>query len=421
MALFNVIYREPGAAAVRGSFEGDSESAVASELAARGFSVLMVEATSSGSWREKLEKLSNVKLRMPRFGASPDELSLLCEVFKTLYSSGIPLLDIVSMTIKETANPWLRKKLEIVLSNLKVGDSLATALSDPRCAKAFPRLMREMVHVGEENGRLDASFEKLAATFRQMAETKREMSSALTYPAFTLVVFFAVCTVLAIMIPEALAKFVGEGELDAIRGRLPVSIKILFALHDNPARLAMPPAVAAAVALLWNVAARFRRLRYFQDALKRRLPVVGKLFTQSSLIRFLDVVAANQESGIQIDESLKLAGGSAGDAVLEASVARMRAGILKSGCGLADAMAAEGEDLYPGLVRQMARAGEESGHLPEMLRPVVEFYSAQLHASLKKALDMITPAMIVALGSVVGPIIMGVFKTISMMNDAMAG
>ena len=204
MALFNVIYREPGAAAVRGSFEGDSESAVASELAARGFSVLMVEATPSGSWREKLERLSNVRLRMPRFGASPDELSLLCEVFKTLYASGIPLLDIVSMTIKETANPWLRRKLEIVLANLKVGDSLATALSDPRCARAFPRLMREMVHVGEENGRLDASFEKLAATFRQMAETKREMSSALTYPAFTLVVFFAVCTVLAIMIPEAL-------------------------------------------------------------------------------------------------------------------------------------------------------------------------------------------------------------------------
>lgn len=113
MAVFNVIYREAGSAEVsRGVFESESESLLGSELAARGFSVLMIEASSTGSFKEKLARLSGVKLRMPRFNASPDELSLLCEVFKTLYSSGVQMLQIVSMTIQETANPWLRRKLD---------------------------------------------------------------------------------------------------------------------------------------------------------------------------------------------------------------------------------------------------------------------------------------------------------------------
>ncbi len=423
MAVFNVIYREAGSAEVsRGVFESESESLLGSELAARGFSVLMIEASSTGSFKEKLARLSGVKLRMPRFSASPDELSLLCEVFKTLYSSGVQMLQIVSMTIQETANPWLRRKLEIVLENLRVGDSLALALSDPRCAKAFPPLMREMIHVGEENGRLDMSFDKLAETFRQMAETKREMSSALMYPAFTVVVFLAVCTILAVMIPEALNKFVGQGSMASFRGQLPAAIKVLFALHDNPGWLAVPPAVVVSLAAIWKGLSCFKAAAYWQASFRRRLPAVGKLFSQSALIRFLDILAANQESGIAIDESLRLVGSTVGDAVLEAKVESLRQNILKSGCGLAEAMAQDGDDgVFPGLVRQMIRAGEESGHIPEMIRPIIVFYRAQMHAALKKALDLVTPAMIVALGAVVGPIIMGVFKTISMMNDAMVG
>ena len=422
MAVFDVIYRDPGGgAAIRGRFQGESEASLTAELAARGCSVLLVEETSSHSWRERLAALGRVKLRLPRFGAGPAELSLLCEVFRTLYASGVQLLEIVAMTIEETANPWLRRRLEIVLENLRVGDSLAAALSDPRCARAFPPLMREMVHVGEENGRLDLSFDKLAETFRQMAEARRELSSALLYPAFTLLVFGAVCAVLAIMIPEALEKFVGTGSLDSFRAQLPTSIRVLFAVHDNPAWLVVPPAVLALAAVVWRLLGRLRRVRLWQHALRRRLPVVGKLFAQSALIRFLDVLAANQEAGIPIDESLRLAGGAVGDAVLETRVERLRASILRSGSGLAAAMAPGGDDIFPGLVRQMIRAGEESGHIPEMVRPVTAFYRAQLHAAIRKALDLITPTMIVALGAVVGPIIMGVYRTISMIIDAMVG
>ncbi len=422
MPLFKVIYREPGTEnAQQTTIQGESEAIVTAELSARGYNLLLIDPIADRNHLERFSRIAHMRLRMPRFGTTYDELALLCEVFHTLYVSGIPMLKIVSMTIDETSNAWLKARLKIVLENLKVGDSLTEAVSDTRCSKAFPPLMREMIHVGEENGRLDESFAGLAKTFRSMADTRREISSAMTYPAFTLVIFIAVCTLLAIMIPNALSKFVGASGLTSIMTRLPMPIQILFHLHDNPVLLALPPIILSVIIVIWRLLALHPVTRLWRDKFNRKLPVVGRIYSQSSLLRFLEVLAANQDSGIAIDKSLQLISSISQDAVLDMHIRRLRTGIVKNGLGLADAMAQESEDIFPGLVRQMIRAGEESGYLSEMIRPVITFYRAQLHSALKRSLDLITPIMLVALGAIVGPIIMGVFKTISILNDAMTG
>lgn len=51
----------------------------------------------------------------------------------------------------------------------------------------------------------------------------------------------------------------------------------------------------------------------------------------------------------------------------------------------------------------------------------MEYYDEQAKALLKRMLDLLTPIMIVVLGSIVGPIVLGVYKTITLMNDAMVG
>ena len=78
----------------------------------------------------------------------------------------------------------------------------------------------------------------------------------------------------------------------------------------------------------------------------------------------------------------------------------------------------EEEDVYPGLVRQMIRAGEESGRLTEMLLPIVAFYEAQSKALLKRLIDMMTPLMIIILGCLIGPVVIGLYKAIIIITDA---
>ena len=99
----------------------------------------------------------------------------------------------------------------------------------------------------------------------------------------------------------------------------------------------------------------------------------------------------------------------------------MRDRILTAGAGLGEAMSVPQEfSIYPGLVRQMVRAGDESGRLTEMLLPIVGYYSGQARATLKRMLDLLTPVMVILLGGVIGPVLVGLYKTLVLLQDVSA-
>ena len=133
------------------------------------------------------------------------------------------------------------------------------------------------------------------------------------------------------------------------------------------------------------------------------------------------MLAANHETGIQISDSLVLIKGTVNDAIIEDSLGRIHEQIVTRGASLSSAISQPKEaEVYPGLVRQMIRAGEESGKLAEMLRPIVDFYENQAKALLKRTMDMMTPAMIILLGAMIGPVIIGVYKTLIILSKAAA-
>ena len=95
--------------------------------------------------------------------------------------------------------------------------------------------------------------------------------------------------------------------------------------------------------------------------------------------------------------------------------------IVTKGSSLSAAITSPREaEVYPGLVRQMIRAGEEAGKLAEMLRPIVDFYEDQAKALLRRTMDMMTPAMIILLGAMIGPVIIGVYKTLIILSKSAA-
>lgn len=420
---FNVLYRTKDSPAVtRGVFEQPSEAILRADLQARGYSVILVQRAEASSWAERLERFQKIRVRFPKWWASADELALLCEVFRALYTSGIQMLQIVRMSIDETPNRWLRKKLVIVLEHLQTGDGLADAMSDPRCKRAFPSLMVESIRVGEENGRLDDSLKRLGDTFKRVASTKRQTFGALLYPGFTLFFFFGVCAFLAIKIPDTLKDFLGPKQIRALRANpeFPHSINELFYLREHWIILVFIPCFFIVLFLLCLYLRRFPTMRYVGTKyIQRKIWGIGKLIAQFSLIRFLELLVSNHESGIAIGDSLRLVRNSVGDAIFERSIDRIHRNILENGYGLSEAMDEEEErEVYPGLVRQMVRAGEESGKFSEMLRPIIDYYDEISKALLKSVLDMLPVITICMLGVVIGRIVIGVYKALIMMQEA---
>lgn len=423
MAKFRVIYRDNSSAQPKQATQDSiSESYLRMELSSKGWQVLLVQPLEDTGWASKIKTLLTGKLKLSfRTSVSTSELCMFCEVVKALYAAGVQMLQIIQMTIDETSNEWFRKRLVVLLERLRIGDDLSTAMGDPRCVKAFPRLMRETVKIGAANGRLDESLARLVVTFKRAVETRRETISAMTYPAIALLVFFVVGAVISMKIPPLLTEIVGEKELAGVYSRLPGAIRLLFFLYDHPFYLIFPPLVIVGFVFLWKWGMKYHATRVALTKFQRKVWMVGPLLYQFALVRFLDMLAANHETGIQVSESLKLIQGTVGDALIEDSLERIYEKIMTSGMDLSAAVNAPTEEaIYPGLVRQMIRAGVTAGKLAEMVRPITEFYEEQAKALLHRAMDMMTPAMIILLGAMIGPVIIGVYKTLILLSESAA-
>lgn len=416
MAKYSVIYREPGSPKPKQTIvESFGEAYARAECEGRGWQVLLI--------REEARKINWMKLKiaLPRLGVSTAELCMFCEVMRALYMAGVQMLQIIEMCIEEQGNSWFKKRLMVVQERLRSGDDLSTAMGDPRCAKAFPLLMRETVRIGEANGRLGDSLARLITTFKRAVETKREAISAMTYPAIALIVFFAVGAVISMKIPPLLKEIVGAKDIDKIYNQLPGAIRLLFYIYDHPACLIYPPLVIVGLIVLWRVGMKYHATRIALTRFQRKIWMIGPLLYQFALVRFLDMLTANHETGIQISDSLLLIQGTVADAIIEDSLGRIREQIVTKGASLSAAISLPREvDVYPGLVRQMIRAGEESGKLADMVRPIVDYYEGQAKALLKRTMDMMTPVMIILLGAMIGPVIIGVYKTLIILSKAAA-
>jgi len=416
MAKYSVIYREFGNPATKKTtLESFGEAYLRAECEGKGWQVLLI--------REEAAKIdwTKLKIALPRFGVSTAEICMFCEIMRALYMAGLQMLQILDMCIEEESNSWFKKRLMVVRDRLRNGDDLSTAMGDPRCVKAFPLLMRETVKIGEANGRLGDSLARLITTLKRMVETKRDAISAMIYPSITVIVFFVVGAVISIEIPKLIKEIMEPKMLAKVYSKIPGAIKLLFYIHDHPACLFYPPLVTIGLIMMWRTGMKYHATRIALTKFQRRILLIGPLLYQFALVRFLDMLAANHETGIQISDSLLLVQGTVDDAIIEDSLGRIHEQIVTRGSSLSAAISQPREvAVYPGLVRQMIRAGEESGKLAEMLRPIVDFYENQAKALLKRTIDMMTPMMIVLLGAMLGPVIVGLYKTFQILSDELA-
>lgn len=423
MARYSVIYREAGNPKPKqAKMESFGEPYLRAECEGRGWQILLIRSAEDRSLGARLSRMMTGRLSLRiRLGVSTAELCMFCEVMRSLYMAGVQMLQIIEMCIEEEGNPWFRKRLMVVQERLRSGDDLSTAMGDERCEKAFPLLMRETVRIGEANGRLGDSLSRLIATFKRAVETKRETISAMTYPAIAMIVFFAVGAVISMKIPPLLKEIVGAKDIDKIYNQLPSAIRLLFYIYDHPVCLVYPPLIIIGLVMMWRAGMRYHATRIALTRFQRKVWMLGPLLYQFALVRFLDMLAANHETGIQISDSLMLIRGTVDDAIIEDSLGRIHEQIVTRGAGLAAAITQSREaEVYPGLVRQMIRAGEESGKLAEMIRPIVDFYENQAKALLRRTMDMMTPVMIILLGAMIGPVIIGVYKTLIILSKAAA-
>ena len=125
------------------------------------------------------------------------ELARCCRTMALLITIGLPLPEVMAMTIRNSNNKAVADNLTGVQQELIRGEGLSRPMGK---RELFLPLMTQMVRVGEETGNLDNTLETVADSFEMEAADKTSSAIALVQPVMTIIIGLLVGFVVLAMV-----------------------------------------------------------------------------------------------------------------------------------------------------------------------------------------------------------------------------
>lgn len=145
--------------------------------------------------------MSKMKLRVPIFGKINRMVatSRFASSLATLTSSGVHLIDALTMVTEMMDNSYIAHQLDASIEAIRRGESISVALQN---VEAFDPLLRTMIFVGEESGSLDEVLVQTATYFEEESDNSIKRLTAMINPLLMMIMAVIVGFVLiAIMMP----------------------------------------------------------------------------------------------------------------------------------------------------------------------------------------------------------------------------
>ena len=147
------------------------------------------------------------------------------------------------------------------------------------------------------------------------------------------------------------------------------------------------------------IAERTETGKEIRDRLILKIPVIGALIHTAIVERFCRLLASMTIAGVGLPEAIAVTTAATNNMVFRKGLAQARAAMMR-GEGLAGPLAATG--LFPGAARQMFAVGENTGNLDDQLQAAANYLDRELDYKIKRFTALIEPAVIIAVGLVVG-------------------
>lgn len=307
--------------------------------------------------------------------------------------AGVPILDALETMSEEIVDKRLQAAVTDVADRLRAGDTFSDAAA--RHPYAFPAFYMAVLRSSELTGNLDIVLDQLADYIDRDLDARQKVKAALFYPVLTLLMAVVTVVVLTSFVLPRFEKFFAS-----VDAKLPLATRVLLNTSQWITTWWWALATGAAVSVIGAaVGVRSRRGQHVKDALLLKLPLTGQLVRDAVLERFCRILSALVRAGVPLPDALSVATEATNNAVYKRGLQTAREEMLR-GEGLARPLAATG--LFPAAARQMFRVGENTGTLDDQLSASATYFDRELDYRIKKFTSMFEPAVIVAVGVVVG-------------------
>jgi type IV pilus assembly protein PilC len=155
----------------------------------------------------------------------------------------------------------------------------------------------------------------------------------------------------------------------------------------------------------YHWAMRREQGRHVRDVVLLKMPMFGTLFTKSVMARMARTLSTLFGSAVPVLQSLQLTANVVQNEVVSRALRQCEES-LANGQAMSEPLSRHW--VFPPLIIQMVKVGEETGSLDYMLTKIADFYEAETEAMVDRLKALLEPIMILVLAVIVGTIITAV-------------
>lgn len=316
------------------------------------------------------------------------ELVIITRQLATMISSGLVLSEAIDILEEQQTNKTLKKALVEISADIKGGLTLAQSLG--RHPNIFPRLYVNLIKSGEASGKLDSVLLQMAEGLEKDREFRARVKGAMIYPA---VVITMMILVIVIMMVFVIPKLVVLYEQSSIELPLPTKILIFLSFAFTNFWWA---AIIALVAAFWGLR-RWQKTpegSMFIGKMILKMPILGKIVTNVTLTNFNRTFGLLTSAGIPLLDSIGIVEDLSDNPVFKKALKDAHQGVER-GLPISALLTSS---VFPKIVPQMIRVGEETGKVDEIFFKLAEYFEQESDHLLKNLAVAIEPIILIILG-----------------------
>jgi type IV pilus assembly protein PilC len=425
MAQFSYKARRRSGEVVQGVLDAPDRAGALLQVEKLGLFPVAMDATRGGSAPAAADKpgaaaaSTNVSNLMPaavrqflnrKRKPKLQELATYTQQLSNLLQAGMPLtVALNSMTHLESKGipPDISRQLK---QDVMEGKSLSEAMR--KQPHIFSELHINMVRAGEQSGALVDVMRRLATHYERFAEVSAKFSSALIYPAIVMcvgvviVIFF-----MTFMLPKFLQIFEG------LKIELPWATRLLIGIsHAFSGYWWVMILVVIAGVILWQRYKSTAEGKRKIDEWKLSAPVLGKVNRLNIFGQVARVLSTLLVNGVPVLTALQITEQIVSNSVVKEAIAKTRDAVT-DGKSLAQPLAQS--KIFPQLMIDLIKIGEETGDVPGALKNVAETYESELAIALRLMMNLIEPLLIIVMAVMVGFLLFSVLSAMFQITSSL--
>lgn len=321
----------------------------------------------------------------------------------SMIASGLTLVQALNVLKNQIQNVAMSEIVQGLIGDIEDGAKFSKALE--KYPNTFSPIYVALIKTAESSGLLDKVLARLAENLEKRERLIHTIRGALLYPVIVIIMMILVMTVMMIFVIPQLTALYGNLNLS-----LPLPTVIVIAMSNF-----LTNYWYIALILIGGSVFYFRAWyrkptgRKTVDTYVLKLPVFGTLIRDSMMSEFTRTLSILIGSGSLVVDSLLKSSDVVGNVLYKDAISLVARRVEK-GIAMGDSM--EASNLFPAMVVEMVKIGEQTGKLDSSLYKASEYFEREVEDRVKVLTTLMEPIIMVLLALGVGFLVIAIITPI---------